>query len=363
MPNWTESMQRSYEFYLVDPDTWGDVRLLSTITSCSITRDEDSDTLGSGTFDIGENIGEAYIRVYMITIQNGVQEKHPLGTLLVQTPSMSFDGMRSSYSLDAYTPLIELQEKQPPIGFFVPKGKNIMQVVYEQIKNDKLLRAPVVAATNGKELFNDFVADLEDDNWLTFLSDLMSNAKYKFDMDEMGRILFKPKQEMSALQPVWTYNDDNSSILHASVSLSHDLYGIPNVVEVLCTNPNTNEVYHVFARNDDPNSPTSTKARGREIIYRDTDPSIVGTADNEKRVQEYAELLLRDLSVVEKTISYTHGYCPVRVGDCVRFNYTRSGLTNIKARVISQTINCDVSCTVTETAVYTDENRMEVTFK
>ena len=51
--------------------------------------------------------------------------------------------------------------------------------------------------------------------------------------------------------------------------------------------------------------------------------------------------------------SYTHAYCPVRVGDCVRLNYSRAGLENVKAKVISQSITCESGCPVSEKAVFT----------
>ena len=70
-------------------------------------------------------------------------------------------------------------------------------------------------------------------------------------------------------------------------------------------------------------------------------------------IQLYAENALRKLSSLECTISYTHGYCPVRVGDCVRLNYERAGLTDIKAKVTSQTIKCQTGCMVTEKATFT----------
>ena len=73
---------------------------------------------------------------------------------------------------------------------------------------------------------------------------------------------------------------------------------------------------------------------------------------SEEQIQEYARLLLKKLSSVEYTISYTHGYCPVRIGDCVRLNYKRAGLTNIKAKVVSQSISCEPGCPVSEKAVY-----------
>ena len=92
MPNWLTSMEQTFEYYIVDPGTWRDMKKLDNVKSCTVNRDSDSDTLGSATIDITESVGEAYIRVYMITIQNGVREKFPLGTYLVQTPSSSFNG-------------------------------------------------------------------------------------------------------------------------------------------------------------------------------------------------------------------------------------------------------------------------------
>lgn len=61
------------------------------------------------------------------------------------------------------------------------------------------------------------------------------------------------------------------------------------------------------------------------------------------------------MSALEYTISYTHGYCPVRIGDCVRLNYSRAGLRGIKAKVISQSIKCEPGCPVTEKAVFTTQ--------
>ena len=347
MVKWAESMQQTFEYYIVDPITWADGKKLDTVKSCTISRDSEAETLGSATIDIVDLVGESYIRVYLITIQNGVTEKHPLGTFLVQTPSSSFNGKTRNVSMDVYTPLLELKEKQPPIGYSLLKDSNIMDYVYMNTREN--CRAPVIKTECSKTLTGDFVSNTND-NWIVFNSDLMKNAKYKYDLDEMGRILFAPDQELGSLQPVWTYNDDNSSLLHPDIDMSHDLYGIPNVVEVVYSSGRN--YHHIRVVNDDPNSPISTINRGREIIYRETNPSLVGTP-TEMELQEYAERLLRNLSSVEYTITYTHGYCPVRVGDCIRLNYTRAGLNDIKAKVISQSIKCKPGCEVTEKAVFT----------
>ena len=349
MTNWLGTMQQTFEYYIVDPGTWKDISKVENVISSSINRDASAETLGSASINVNETLGECYIRIYLITIQNGVREKHPLGTFLVQTPSYNFDGKTKSITLDAYTPLLELKENYPPLGYSILKGENILNMAFRLVREN--LRAPVYETTNGEVLHTNFIA-ATDDTWMTFLSDLLSNAKYKFGLDELGRILFLPDQDTRSLQPVWTYTDDNSSILYPSLDIDHDLYGIPNVVEVIYSNGN--QYYYGEVVNDDPNSPISTVSRGRRITHRVTNPSILGNP-TQTQIQEYAEQLLREMSTLEYTITYKHGYCPVRLGDCVRLNYKRAGLNGVKAKVISQTIDCVPGCPVTEKAVFTAE--------
>lgn len=349
MPDWTKSMQQTFEYYEVDPGTWRDLHKIKNVKSCTIKRDSSSETLGSATISIDNSIGESYVRIYLITIQNGVTERFPLGTFLVQTPSSSFNGKTRNVTMDAYTPLLELKENPPPIGYYIAKNKNIMDMGYMLTREH--VRAPVVPAIHPLTLFYNFVADTND-TWLSFVKDLISSAEYKFDLDEMGRILFSPEQDAASLQPVWTYNDDNSSILLPDFDMDHDMYGIPNVVEVIYSVGQ--EYYYAKVVNDDSNSPTSTVNRGREITYTETNPDLIGDPTN-RRIHDYAEKLLRKLSTVEYKISYTHGYCPVRLGDCVRLNYERAGLKDIKAVVINQTIKCEPGCPVTETAIFTNK--------
>lgn len=347
MPDWSASMQQTFEYCIVDPKTWKDIKLLDKVKSCTIQRDSEAETLGSAAFDMTESIGEQYIRTYLITIQNGIRERHPLGTHLVQTPSLSFNGKLKSISMDAYTPLIELKESPPPLGYSIFKNANVMDIAYRLAR--ERARAPVVKTECSTPLAMDFIA-ATDDTWLTFLTDLIANAKYEFALDEMGRILLSPKQDTASLQPVWTYTDDNSSILYPDISVDRDLYGIPNVVEVIYSNGAG--YYFVRAVNDDPNSVTSTVQRGREIIHRVSNPDLVGNP-TENQVKDYANQLLRELSILEYTVTYTHGYCPVRLGDCVRLNYARAGIVDVKAKVISQSIKCEPGCPVTEKAVFT----------
>ena len=349
MPDWTKTMQQTFEYYIVDPGTWRDIKKIDYVLDSSISRDSTLETLGSASITVSESIGECYIRIYLVTIQNGAKEKHSLGTFLVQSPSYSFDGKIKNITLDAYTPLLELKENPTPLGYSILKGENILEIAYRIVREQ--VRAPVVKTQNDEILKTNFVANL-DDTWITFVKDLIANADYSLALDDVGRILFTPNQDTMSLQPIWTYDDSNSSILYPDLTVDRDLYGIPNVVEVIYSDGT--EYYYGRAVNDDPSSPISTINRGREITHRESNPNMLGNP-SQRRVQEYAENLLKELSSLEYTVTYTHGYCPVRIGDCVRLNYKRAGIYGIKAKVISQNIKCESGCPVTEKAVFTTE--------
>lgn len=349
MADWTKTMQQTFEYYMVDPGTWRDIKKIDCVLSSTITRDSTLDTLGSASITVSDSIGECYIRIYLVIIQNGIREKHALGTFLVQSPSYSFDGKIKNITLDAYTPLLELKENPTPLGYSVLKDENILDISYRIVREQ--VRAPVIKTDKDKVLNSNFVANL-DDTWITFIKDLLANAEHSLALDDVGRILFVPVQDTMSLQPIWTYNDSNSSILYPSLTVDRDLYGIPNVVEVIYSDGT--EYYYGKAINNDPSSPISIQNRGREITYRESNPSLLGNPSQD-RIQEYAEMLLKEKSSLEYTVTYTHGYCPVRIGDCVRLNYSRAGINGVKAKVISQNIKCESGCPVTEKAVFTTE--------
>lgn len=349
MIDWTKSMQQTFEYYVVDPKSWKDKERLTNVRSSRITRDIETDTLESLTLDTSDVLGECYVRVYMIVIQNGIRTKIPLITSLVQTPSYGFDGKIRNVSLDAYSPLLELKENQPPLGYAIIEESNIMDTAYKLIREN--VRAPVVKTNDDKTLFHDFIANT-DDTWISFVRDLISNANYTISLDEMGRVLFKPQQDYNTLQPKWSFDDSNSSILYPDIDLTHDLYGIPNAVEVIFSNNKDYKMVKVV--NDNKNSPTSTINRGREIVYRVTNPSVLSDP-TEELLRIHGEQVLKQLSTLEYRVSYKHGYCPLNVGDCVRLNYKRAGLNNVKGKIVNQTIECVPGCPVTETVVFTDQ--------
>lgn len=363
MPDWTKPMSQTFEYWIVDPATWKDVKKLNCVKSSSISRDSESETLGSASFTVTEKLGECYIRTYLVTVQNGITEKTVLGTHLIETPSSKFNGRVTDVTLDGYTPLIELKEDQPAIGYFVPKDGLAFDHAYRIVREHA--RAPVTKGNSTAKITQDFIADTSD-TWLSFVTDLISNAlveetdaangarvtQYVLDLDEMGGVLFSPVQDVASMQPRWTFTTDNSSILHPDVTMDHDLYDIPNVVEVIYSSSIANWRSCKTIDELNPDSPVSIKKRGRRIVHRVINPSFPAHPSDQKQIDEYATQLLKALSTLLCTVSYTHGYCPARVNDCVMIDYPQAGLNNVKAKIVSQNIKCVPGCPVTEKAIF-----------
>lgn len=354
MPDWTKSMKQTFAYYEVDPITWKDKSELRNVTSCNMTRDSEEETLGSSSLESLDDVSDKYIRTYLITEQSGIKERIPLGTYIYETPSTRYDGRSRQVSQDGYTPLVELKETPPQFGFALMKDTPILSTAATLAEAH--MRAPVVRGEDDKILTENFVSS-EDDNWLFFVSDLVANAGYGLGLDEMGRLIFEKKRDTEVLSPVWIYTDDNSSILYPEIETSRDLYGVPNVVEVIYSRSDKPPLF-ARAENNDTNSIVSRASRGRDIVHRDTNPSIASdmtaTDDNiQVLLNEYANNLLKELSALEYRVTYTHGYCPVRIGDAVLLNYRSAGLDYVKAKVTRQIIKCQSGCSVQETAVFT----------
>lgn len=342
--DWKDDMTQTFEFWAIDPRTWQDSRMLTTVSEMTMDYDLDKETLGSASITCAELLGEVYVRAYLVAEQGGETRRECLGTFMVQSPSYTYDGKAAEHTADAYTPLLELREKLPEIGYTTPEADLVLERAVKIAR--QYTRAPVAQAAGSTAICGNFTANL-DDTWLSFASDLLARAGYRYMVGPRGEVYTQPVADAASMRPVYTFTDDNSSILLPDVTLECDLYGIPNVIEVVWGNNITRAV------NDDPDSPISTASRGREVVTRITKPDL-SENPTEEEAKAYAVNELRNRSTLERTVTFTHGYVPdVWLGDCVRIEYGRAGIY-ANAVIQARSIECKTGCTVTETATYTE---------
>lgn len=354
--NWRSSMQQTFSFYKVDSTTWKDTSPIDSVINCTITKDKNDETLGYCTMTADNIFGEQYIRIYLDVTQDNIFHHIPIGTYLTQTNFSSFNGKKTDLQIDAFSPLIELKEKKVPIGYFIPAGVVVLKEVQKII--DENCRAPISENTkvfiesNTYKMENAFVANV-DENWFTYLNSLLNNLNFEFGLNDLGEIEIQEQQTVESKTKIWTYSDDEESILYPEISLNQDLYGIPNVIEILTSSPVSEKSKLYRAENKNPSSPISIQNRGREVIERTVITDLISSDNTDKYYSEMANSILHQKSTIEYTVSYKHGFCPVHIGDCVEIDYARSKLGSIKAKVMSQSIECVLGCPVSETASYT----------
>lgn len=344
--DWHRSMRQTPRYCEVDPASWRDVRVLDSVVSCKVTRDVDGDTRESAqiTFD-GPLSGEMWVRCYLDCEQDGKAERVPVGTWLVQTPSRKLDGKVSEVSAVAYSALHPLREEKPPVLWHAAMGSDCA-LAASQLCEDYGV-APVIRSGSSTRLADHYVAPVGS-SALEVARTLAAAAGDEVSVDAMGNVVLEPVTASLAMLPSWTFRDDRESIILPDATEHLDWYSLPNVCEVVEGD--------IIGRavNDDPSSMLSTVSRGRRVVLR------VEGADELKSgpTQEMADLVasrrLAEACGLERTVEVSHGFCPLRAGECAELDWRAMGL-KVTGRVRRQEIDVATGVTVRSTIVSESE--------
>lgn len=340
MIDWTQGMSQTFSYFIVDPVSWLDVQQLTEVTSCKIIYDLDSELLYSASFTIdNRDFAEEYIRVYMECQQGDERERVPLGTFLCQTPKRKGSGNVMSLSVAAYSPFIEYQGAEPPFG--APIGGQAYQA-FRSITDR--FHPPVVGTCEGE---SPITVTGDGESWIQPMRRALAPVGCECVPDMYGRTSIRPVIPTKALQPVWTFTDDNSSIMLPSYDETFDWYKLPNVCRLTWSEPT--RYISAVAVNDDPSSQVSTVSRGREVTLTINNPEELHVGCTQQEADIVAKMKLEEASTVEVTYVISHGYCPVQVGDAIRIRYNRFGI-DVVAKVTNQELNCVTGAEVRTTA-------------
>lgn len=351
--DWDNEMAQSFSYYEVSPATWQVVRKIPEIVSAELTFDADDALWASATFEARQDVGESVIRAVMTARQGREEHTAVLGTFLAQTVSRTRGSTGPAWSVDAYSPLLELADDSPPLGYYVPKGANVLASVCDLAVEH--CRAPVVRAEGTAVLAEAFVAAPEE-TWLDLIEGLAARASRTLGVDPMGRIVLMPARASSAMRPVCALGASGHRIMRPDVTDERDLFGVPTSVQLVWSGPDGVSL-SATAHNDNPDSSTSREARGRTILLRETDvdlPETMSLGDAGLALSRMASDRLAEEGCLEHSVSYERGYLPnVGVGSCVYIEDEALGVAS-RAVVSKQTISCQTGCKVAETAKYTE---------
>lgn len=306
--DWTGEFAQDFAYYEVDPETWGDVSRIDGVTRCTVTRDATTDTLETAEIEADWlPDGERWVRAYMDAVQDGVRYRVPVGTWVVQTPTATYDKVRT-VTCRCYSALHPLSEAKAGI-YSAPKGANCATECARILETYGV--APVMASESTKALTEHYVAPFGA-SWLEVAKAIAASGDLEIGVDSLGRVTLSPARSALARSIAWEFAEGAASILEQGVEETADWYGLPNVCIVKSGG--------VIGRavNDDPSSPISTRARGREVTLAVEDPDELKGGATTAAANAVALKLLSEASVMEREVRFSHGYAPVNVGDRVR---------------------------------------------
>lgn len=337
--DWSRSLRVSWRHMLVDPETWLDVRPLSAVVSHDVTWDGSTQELLSSAIVVDGDLEPwTVVRTWADVEQGGIVERHAVTTVIAAPPKASSDGTWARLSADGLSPLRELSDNEPPVGWSATGSvKDAIAAICSH------MRAPLIPYETAATLPKPVIA-ADGDTWLDLLWAVLDAAGLTMRVDGMGRVVVMPAPDTWALGATLTLSDtDERGVLEAEVTREGDVTGIPNVVEVVASGYGSS----VRARsvNDDPASLTSTVRRGWEKVVRETNPDALLCGSTQAQADAYAARRLRELSVIERTWSLGCGYVPVMPGDAVRLVHRRLGADEV-VLVDSVRLSCDTSASL-----------------
>lgn len=330
--NWKRGFSASYTMNFVDPVTWRDLKT-TDFTDGTISRSID-DLMQSADFEMTENPGESWVRVYLTTLQAGGGAHVALFTGLTSAPQEVMDGMRKHYSVECYSTLKPAADVLLPRGYYAAEGVDGAKLAAELLRVGP---APVTYKASGPKLKEAIVAEDDETNY-SMARRLVDAIGWLIRIEGDGSISIGPYPS-GIIAKYDAFEDD---AVEPEVTNTYDWYSCPNCFRAV----SGDQVEEV--KDTDPDSSLSIVNRGREIWQQETSVTL-GDGEN---LYEYARRRLAELQSPGQTISYSRRYNPdIMPGDLVRLHYPKNGIIGVY-RARSQTITIGHGCRTEEEGTY-----------
>ena len=332
--DWTRGYSCQWRLYRVDPNTWADAEAVGGMTAAKVTR-TDGGPLESGSIDVtlGGAWEPGYYRIAMAACQDGAWERVDVATLLCEGTGGTLDRGARSATVTARSVLHPASVRMVPLVGHVPAGEDGAQWAASLLR--RAVAAPVVVEGGGFALASPFSFD-RDVTYLDAAWEVLAAGGRTMQVDGRGAVHILPKPT----EPALSLDVAGARLLVPGVKLGFDMSAVPNRYTAI------SGVEVAQAVNDDPDSPTSTVARGYVADVVDRSPKRL---DGET-LQAYAERRLSELSTVGGSCEYAREWWPgVLPGSTVRGSEGTVGEAG-DLRVTRQDVTCGRGVTVTERA-------------
>lgn len=328
--DWSKGYTATFYASFVDPVTWRDIERFE-IVGGSISH-SDSDLRESCDLDCinYDQSQERWVRVWMDTKQDGSSEHVALFTGLATSPDREIDGTLVSTPVELYSVLKPAADVYVQRGYYAPIGVRGADIVLQLLD---VIPAPIEAEEYSPRLQSAIISE-DGETRLTMALKILEAINWRLVISGAGEIRILPK----STEPVAVFGSLENDMLEPQVSINYDRFSCPNVFRAIA------EGISAVARDEDPDSPLSIPARGREIWMEESDCELMAG----ETIAEYAQRRLKEEQAVNTTMSYDRRFHPaVNIGDLVEIHYPRQGIEGIY-EVTDQSIEIGIGVTTSE---------------
>lgn len=338
MIDWFAGYTSNWQVLRIDEKTWAPSGTLENCYSISISRDSDSDKLETCSMSVDlpasqDTFQEGWYRIQMVARQDSAYELVNVATMLMSADAGTIDKHRNTMSVNGTSVLQPAADLKMKIGDYIAKEDNGAEYAARLLR--ECIVPPVIVDGKGFTV-DDYIVFDEGTSYLEAAWAVLDAGGWVMKIGGDGKVTIQEKPKTSSI--TMGYGDGN---VEPGVSYSRPISGVPNRYYAIDELGNTAE-----AINDQPNSNTSYKARGRYIDVIDTSPEPI----NNEGLLGYAKRRLEEESTIYKEYTYTRPYHPdVWLFDNVFMNMPGDGLSG-QLRVITQNISFGQNISVKEKA-------------
>ena len=341
MVDWSKGYSCEWHLYEVNRATWADGPEIASVRSARVERDcsGEEPLIDSGTIDmdapVGTEWGERYVRLVMVAKQGVDVERVDVATLLAPKNGGKIERGVDSASLSCLSVLWPASKRMLMPGSFAPKGCDGADWAARLLST--AVNAPVTSG-GSFTLDDNYVFDLGT-SVISAAWKLVDAGGFTITIDGRGQVTVGPKPTAADLK----LDRASARLLMPSISYELDWSVVPNRYMAM-----EDEVF-AQAVNDDPDSPTSTEARG---YVRDPDDGIddAPVRVNGESLQGYCARRLEECSMVTDTRTYKRKWWPgVNPGSLVVGTLASVGIEG-EMRVERQSLSCGAGLFVEEVA-------------
>lgn len=234
----------------------------------------------------------------------------PLGVYLMNGPSRTYEDTGIDVQVDLYDKLLVLDQTKVRTTTTYPAGTVVTTALRTLLANYP------VAITDSPETLTVPQSFPVNTSLLQIANALLKTINY-FSLSADGYGVFRADHYTApAYRAVeWEFEDSKTSIYKPGFVEESDLWDVPNIVTLQARNDGVGPILTSTARNDDPNSPTSTVRRKREIDYYEDNVE----ATSQAILDSMAYRRLLDLSTKALTVQCDHAPLPLDLNDAVTF--------------------------------------------